>query len=52
MICFRCMKATPEREAEAARQFASQLEFAGPTAVIDGTEVGPYPVEHHPEVGK
>lgn len=43
MICFPCMKASPEREAEARRQFAAQLEAAGPLPVI-GTEAGPSPL--------
>ena len=48
MICHPCMKKVPEREAEAKRQFGAQLEAAGPKAVIDGSEVGPYPAKHHP----
>lgn len=43
-LCFSCMKAEPEREAEAFRQFAAQLEAAGRRAVI-GHEAGPYPLE-------
>ena len=46
MVCFSCMTATPEREAEAEANFGAQLDSCGPVAVIDGTEVGPYPVEH------
>ena len=52
MICHPCMKADPEREAEAKRQFFAQLEASGPTPLLDGSEVGPYPVEHHPELKK
>ena len=50
MVCFPCGTATPEREAEMRRNFAAQLDAAGPVALIDGTEAGPYPVEHNPNV--
>jgi len=40
---------TPERKAETARNFAVQLDAAGPVALIDGTEAGPYPAEHNPD---
>jgi hypothetical protein len=43
MVCFSCATRTPEREAEASRNFALQLDAAGPAAVIDGSNVGPYP---------
>jgi hypothetical protein len=46
MVCFPCATATPQREAEAKRQFGAQLDAAGPVAVIDGTHVGPYPMKH------
>ncbi len=42
MVCFPCAMSTPEREAETARNFASQLNACGPVAII-GSEVGPYP---------
>jgi len=43
MVCFACaMK--PERKNQTERNFISQLEAAGPVAVI-GTEVGPYPLD-------
>lgn len=45
MICFPCMKAEPEREAEATRQFAAQFTAAGPEVVL-GDEAGPYPAQH------
>lgn len=45
MICFECMMADPAREAEAERQFAMQLQAAGPVVMI-GEEVGPYPIQH------
>ena len=48
MICYDCMKADPEREATAKRQFMAQLDGCGPVAVLDGSEVGPYPAKHHP----
>jgi hypothetical protein len=48
MVCFCCAMSTPERKAEAERNFGSQLDACGPDAVIDGSEVGPYPVMHHP----
>jgi hypothetical protein len=43
-VCFKCAMGTPEREAEAGRNFGMQLEAAGPVAVI-GEEVGPYPFQ-------
>lgn len=50
MVCFDCAMSTPERKAEAKRNFAQQLEAAGPRVVLDGTEAGPYPAEHHPKL--
>ena len=50
MVCFPCATSTPEREKVAQEQFAMQLNSSGPVAVLDGTNVGPYPAEHHPEV--
>ena len=44
MICFQCAMA-PERKAETERNFIAQLDACGPVVVIDGTEVGPYPIE-------
>jgi hypothetical protein len=44
IICFDCMIADPEREAEAKRQFASQCDAAGAVVVIGGSE-GPRPME-------
>ena len=49
MVCFSCAMGTPKRKAEAKQAFALQLDAAGPVAVIDGSEVGPYPIEHNPE---
>lgn len=46
MVCFDCAMSTPERKAEAEYNFAVQLDAAGPVAMIDGTEVGPYPAKH------
>jgi hypothetical protein len=51
MTCFRCAMSSPERKANAEKQFAEQLEAAGPVALIDGSVVGPYPAGHHP-IGK
>ena len=45
MVCFDCAM-RPERKAEAEYNFAVQLDAAGPIAMIDGTEVGPYPAKH------
>lgn len=45
MICFDCMMASPEREAEAKRQFGAQLDACGDAAIIDGSNVGPYPLD-------
>lgn len=44
MICFQCAMA-PERKAETERAFLAQLDACGPVAVIDGSEVGPYPLK-------
>lgn len=49
MVCFSCAMGTPERKAETGRNFTAQLDAAGPMALIDGTEVGPYPAEHNPD---
>lgn len=46
MVCFDCAMSTPERKAETEHNFAVQLDAAGPVAMIDGTEVGPYPAKH------
>lgn len=46
MVCFPCAMDAPERKAETERNFATQLDAAGPVAVIDGTERGPYPIKH------
>lgn len=47
-ICYPCMTATPEREAEAARQFNAQLKAAGDASstrtVMIGTPAGPVPI--------
>jgi hypothetical protein len=42
-VCFPCAMATPERVAEAHRNFDAQLEAAGPVVVI-GEETGPRPL--------
>lgn len=44
-ICYACATSTPEREAEAARNFLAQVLAAGPVVVLGGPE-GPYPL--HP----
>mgnify|MGYP001404359925 CR=1 FL=1 len=49
MVCFSCAMGSPERKAETERNFAVQLDAAGPMALIDGTEAGPYPAEHNPD---
>ncbi len=45
-VCFACATSTLEREAQTKTQFISQLEHAGPIAMIDGTNVGLYPARH------
>lgn len=45
-VCFGCATSTPEREADARRNFLGQLDASGPVAVLDGSNVGPYPFEH------
>ena len=52
MVCFNCATSTPEREAETQRNFGTQLDAAGPIALIEGTEIGPYPVKHHPQAAE
>ena len=52
MVCFGCAMSTPERKAEPERNFGAQLEACGPDAVIDGSEAGPYPAEHHPQAAE
>lgn len=42
MICFSCMKVSPQREAEAIKNFSIQFNGAGPIVAV-GTEVGPFP---------
>jgi len=49
MICFGCAMSSPERKAETEHNFSTQLAACGPDAVIDGSEVGPYPAKHHPQ---
>lgn len=44
MVCFSCAMSTPERKTETERNFSAQLDAAGPIAVCDGTDVGPYPL--------
>lgn len=46
MTCFDCAMSTPERKAETERNFGAQLDACGDVAVIDGSNVGPYPFEH------
>lgn len=41
-VCFPCAMQTPEREAEAARQFSAQIAAAGPVVII-GEPTGPRP---------
>lgn len=43
MVCFDCGTSSEHVE-ETNKNFAAQLEAAGPIAVI-GTEAGPYPLE-------
>jgi hypothetical protein len=43
-LCFNCMKSSPEREASAKDAFVAQLDACGSVAVVDGTNVGPYPL--------
>lgn len=43
-VCFICMMSTPENQAEAKKQFSSQLEAAGPVSII-GETTGPRPLK-------
>lgn len=45
LICFDCMKSTPEREAEAVRQFSARLDVAAEETgvAIIGSKDGPMP---------
>lgn len=47
MVCFPCATSNPERKLETQKNFAAQLDASGPIACIDGTDVGPYPNQHH-----
>ena len=49
-VCFDCAMSTPERKAETENAFSQQLHASGDVALIDGTEIGPYPARHHPVV--
>lgn len=40
MVCFTCGM---EDEETTTKQFDKQLDACGPVAVIDGSNVGPYP---------
>lgn len=44
LVCFKCAM-LPEHKSETERNYESQLDDAGPIAII-GQEVGPYPAEH------
>ena len=45
-LCYGCMMATPEHQAEAERNFVAQLDAAGPVALIDTRDnLGPRPLE-------
>lgn len=46
VVCFDCAMATPERRKETEVNFSTQLNASGPVAVLDGTNVGPYPIKH------
>ena len=48
-ICFHCATGTPEANTSAREQFLSQLEASGPVAILDGTNVGPYPARQFKE---
>ena len=45
-ICFPCMKASPEREAEAGRNFGAQLDAARAVSPHDSAIIG-----HQPDSG-
>lgn len=46
-LCFDCMTASPDREAEAARQFHAQVDAAGQGSdvVVIGEQTGPRPLD-------
>ena len=52
MVCFRCAMSTSERQTETEANFVAQLNACGTEAVIDGTNVGPYPLKHNPVAKK
>jgi len=52
MVCFQCAMSTPDRQSETERNFRVQLDACGDVAVIDETEVGPYPFKHSVMHGK
>lgn len=43
-ICFSCMKEDSAREQVAINQFTVQVNACDNAAIIDGTNVGPYPL--------
>ena len=52
MVCFSCAMSTPERKQETEQNFAAQLLAITDDAILDGTEVGPYPAKHHPMINQ
>jgi hypothetical protein len=46
MICFSCAM-QPQNKSATERNFGMQLNACGDVALLDGTEVGPYPAKHH-----
>lgn len=50
MVCFTCAMKTPERKLETEQQFTTQLNACAGPAVIDGSNVGPYPAANHPKL--
>ncbi len=42
MVCFKCMKSSPDRERQAASQFSMQMYHCN-SDVIVGTKAGPVP---------
>lgn len=49
MVCFECTMSSPVRKIEAQHNYLLQLTAIKGPALLDGTEVGPYPLENHPD---
>lgn len=49
MVCFGCAMATPERKAEAGKNFEIHLMGCGDGVVVIGEDTGPRPLDCKPQ---